>query len=143
VFASIRFFDQISQTFIESGYDGSDNLMGRNIDFVVKDFSGMIIYSKVDTVLDLTSKRCRPWDLKTGNNLVGTPCAPANMTAYQLLEAIGNDTVVNSIQRYNPYTGKFETVSFFNSQPAGVNFPIKSGEGYFIYMKKDVLGFQP
>jgi len=135
VIASMRFFDPKSQTFIESGYDGSDNLTGQNIDFVVNDFSGMIIYSKVDTVLNLASKRCRPWDLKTGVNLVGTPCATEGATAYLLLYDIGGPAVVSSIQRYNPDTGKFETASYLNGQPVGVNYPIKSGEGYFIYMK--------
>jgi hypothetical protein len=56
--------------------------------------------------------------------------------AYNLLQKIGDETVVSGIQRFNDDTGKFENASYLNGQLAGVNFPIKTGAGYFIYMKR-------
>ena len=61
----------------------------------------------------------------------------------QLLEKLGGEAVVSSIQRFNQDTGEFETASYNNAQPAGVNFPIVPGEGYFIFMKSEVPGFRP
>ena len=64
-------------------------------------------------------------------------------TAFQILQAIGDETVISSIQRFNPDTGKFETAGYLNGQIVGVDFPISTGEGYFIYMKQEVMGFRP
>ena len=100
------------------------------------------MYSKIEKVVTLTSKVCPTWDLVTGLNLTGTPCAHGK-TAFQLLIAIGDETVVGSIQRYNMITGEFETAAYFNGQLAGIDFPIVAGEGYFIFMKSEVSGFRP
>lgn len=66
-----------------------------------------------------------------------------NMTAFALLRAIGDATVVSSIQRFNPTTGQFEVARYENNQPVGVDFPIDPGEGYIIYMQQDRPGFRP
>ena len=43
-----------------------------------------------------------------------------------------------SVQRYNNQTGAWETASWFLGVPAGVNFPIKAGESYLIYMGQEM-----
>jgi hypothetical protein len=49
-------------------------------------------------------------------------------------------TNLASIQRYSTGKGLFETAGFDqSSNPAGVDFSIAVGEGYFIYMKQEVL----
>jgi hypothetical protein len=91
---------------------------------------GYIVYSKVAKAVDLfMGNQCSVSGLKIGLNLIGTPCISVNMTAYQLLQKIGDDTVVSSIQRYITDTGKFDTAIYLNGQPAGVDFPIKAGGG--------------
>jgi hypothetical protein len=82
-------------------------------------------------------------DLHAGFNLVGGICTSRNITAFQLLEALGGEDFVSSIMRYDPGKGAFETAGYSEGKPAGVNFQVKAGEGYFIYMKKDVTGFNP
>ena len=52
--------------------------------------------------------------------------------------------MVSSIQRFNPTIGLFETAAYDqNGQPSGVDFAIVPGEGYFVFMKQDKLGFRP
>jgi hypothetical protein len=59
-----------------------------------------------------------------------------------LLEELGDD-VVTSIQRFNTTTGAFETAAFGpEGQLVGVDFLIVPGEGYFIFMKQEILNFR-
>jgi subtilase family serine protease len=135
-------FDSTSGRYKEVRYNALGEPEGD--DFELVNGEGYIVYSKVQKTVELIfSNECSVAGLKTGVNLLGSSCFSVNMTAYQLLQNIGNDTVVSGIQRYNTETGKFETAGYLNGQPAGVNFLIKAGEGYFIYMKKDVSGFKP
>jgi PKD repeat protein len=144
VISKVLIFDSNDQTYDEAGYDLTGKFYGQNIALPAgRGVAGMIIYAKKDATFEFTSKYCHTWNLKEGTNLVGTPCAAADLTAFQLLQAIGDETVITSIQRYNRYIGLFETASYLTGQPSGVNFPIKAGEGYFIYMKQEVSGFQP
>jgi hypothetical protein len=139
---SVQKFDKTAGGFRKAGYDASGNSTGDN--FTLTNVDGLIVYSKADKTIPVNSfVTCPSLNLTAGVNLTGTPCASTNLKAYQLLQKIGDDTAVSGIQRFNPVTGKFETASYINGQPAGVNFPIKAGEGYFIYMKKDVIGFKP
>lgn len=107
-------------------------------DFVIEPGDGLIVYSKADAVIPFTSVVCRTLDLYIGNNLIGLPCAAPGMTAFQLLRAIGGEMVISSVGRYNRNTGEFETASYHNGAPVGVDFSIIPGEGYFITMHQSV-----
>lgn len=104
---------------------------------------GLIVYAKQDATFTFTSRYCPTWNLSGGINLVGTSCAASVLTAFQLLENLGGDGLVSSIQRFNRNTGEFETAGYHNGQPVGVDFSIVAGEGYFVYMKQNVFGFRP
>jgi len=80
-------------------------------------------------------------DLEVGSNLVGFVAPSTGYTAYQLLQTIGDATVVASVQRFNRATGLFETVGYHGTTPVGTDFPILRGEGYIITMRQDVTGF--
>ena len=144
VISIILVFDPNNQTFTEFGYDQTGQPYGQNFNFESgQDLWGLIIYAKKDASLPLTSLYCPTWDLNPGMNLFGTPCAAPGMSAFELLKRIGDETVVSSIQRFNPDTGRFETAVYKDGQPAGVDFQIIPGEGIFIYMNKPVPGFRP
>ena len=114
-----------------------------NPSFILQGGEGLIVYAAQDTTITLPTAACPSWKLKAGLNIVGSACIPADMTAFTLLVAIGDETVVSSVQRFNPDIGHFETAAYHNGQPVGVDFPITDGEGYIIHMKRDVIGFQP
>ena len=129
-----------SGRFEEASYEAGNILSGT--DFQNGNGEGHIVYSKIEKVVTLTSKVCPIWNLIPGGNLIGTPCS-GGTTAFQLLERLGGEAVVSSIQRFNQDTGEFETAAYHNGQPVGADFSIISGEGYFIYMRQDRFGFRP
>lgn len=112
---------------------------------------GIIVYSKADKTASFNPSvhpgnsyiECVTVDLNAGLNVVTFPCVPAGISGYQLLQAIGDDTIVSSLQRYNKGSGLFETAFYHNGQPAGVDFPLAAGEGYLLYMKQARSGFRP
>jgi len=112
-----------------------------NPGFTLTGGEGLIVYAKAEKQIGFTSVNCLTHDLKPGFNLVGFACPPDGYTAFQLLSELGNESVA-SIQRYSTEKGAFETGGFGpEGQLVGIDFPIVSGEGYFVYMKQEVLGF--
>lgn len=74
--------------------------------------------------------------LAPGANLIGHPKPRADLHCFGLLTGMGT-SAVNAIQRFNTITGAFETCIWVDNgggpQPAGVDFPIISGEGYLVH----------
>lgn len=144
IISKILVSDPSGQTFNELGYNQTGQFYGQNFSLESsQSLAGFIVYAKQDASFTFTSRYCPTWSLRVGTNLVGTPCAAQGMTAFQLLEKIRNEAMISSIQRFNPDTGRFETAVYENGQPVGVDFPIVAGEGYFIHMKQERLGFKP
>jgi hypothetical protein len=141
--------DALTQEFHERGYDASGQFYGEQMGFggssegPATDLGGLIIYAKQDATLEFSSKYCPVWNLLPGVNLVGSPCVPAGLTAFQLLQAIGDEAVVSSIQRFNRDSGRFETAAYVEGLPAGKDFPIVASEAYFVHMRAGVLDFDP
>jgi hypothetical protein len=80
-------------------------------------------------------------DLLAGINVVSFPSPPMGLRAFLLLQIIGDDNTISSIQRFNPATGAFETATYHDSQPAGSNYPVQRGEAYLITMHQAATGF--
>lgn len=72
--------------------------------------------------------------IEPGYNLFAYPVtAPADLTAFDLLQAIGDQTAVNAIDRFVPGTSLFERAEYNGTALAGADFPIRRGEGYVLY----------
>jgi hypothetical protein len=132
------------QAFEEMGYDETEAYYGSTLGFIPGvDLQGVIIYAKQDFEFSFTSTYCHVWNLVPGTNLVSSPCIEPGLTAHTLMENLGGPDAVTSIQRFNRDNGRFETASYLAGELAGVDFPIKPTEAYFIYMRQEVLGFNP
>jgi len=103
---------------------------------------GLIVYALQDDDLPFTSALCAALDLTQGANVIGIACPPDGFSAYDLLTVLGSENVV-SIQRYSTENGMFETAGFDDSgQLNGIDFEIVPGEGYFIFMKQEMLSIR-
>lgn len=139
---SAKIFYPATQTFGESWYESSV-LAGDNPGLLKGDNPNLIIFAKNGpSQIEFQTKYCVSYNLEAGVNLIGSGCVPSELTAFKLLQAIGNDTVVTSVQRFNIETGEFENASYFQGIPVGTDFHIVSGEGYFVYMKLPVSSFK-
>jgi hypothetical protein len=127
---------------VREAYYKQDGTMGGD-NFPILAGEGLVVYVKEDIEMTLSQNHCPDFALGIGVNRAGTPCLPQHATAFAMMQALGGEAFVSSIQRFNTNTGKFETGSYLYGQPVGVNFPIKAGEGYLIYMKQEKGGFQP
>ena len=113
-----------------------------NESFILQRGEGLIIYATGEKQVGFMSVHCSNLDLKPGFNLVGFSCPVYGYSAYQLLNNLGSENV-SSIQRYSTEKGCFETATFGpDSQLAGIDFTIIPGEGYFVFMKQEVLDFR-
>jgi len=72
-----------------------------------------------------------------GFNLFHYPYSVPGLTAFTLLADLGGETVVSSLQRQNPITGVIETAEYNGVSLQGVDFQIKTGEGYILQAVTD------
>ncbi|MCP3869977.1 MAG: tandem-95 repeat protein, partial [Gammaproteobacteria bacterium] len=122
----IQQFNPTTGTFEKAYYEG-DLLQG--IDFQIKSGSGYQLFMKQPI------KGLR--ELNKGYNLIGAPNTRGQIgvTAFLLLTSIGDETILSSIQRLNPASGRIESASYFNGRPVGVDFPINAKTGYILYRR--------
>jgi hypothetical protein len=72
--------------------------------------------------------------LPAGFSLFAWPVAvPAGTTAFDLLDALGGPGEVTSVDRFHAQSGAFERAEYAGGVPAGVDFPIRRGEGYAVH----------
>ncbi len=136
---SISCIDPVSQTVAEMSYNNGNP---QGDDFTLLPGAGYILTAAepADSLLR-GEAAAHGVDFSTGSNLVGFIALVDGYSAYQLLQDIGDATVVASIQRFNRSTGQFETVAYQDGNPVGPDFVIIRGEGYIITMHQEVAGF--
>ena len=104
---------------------------------------GLVVFARQARTISFGTKQCAPLDLYPGFNLVGISCPSIGLKSFDLLMQTGQGNI-SYIQRFNAEHGKFETAGFDeNGQLTGINFSIQPGEGYFLYLKNEILNFTP
>lgn len=130
-------YDVLGKNFLSFFHESTTNP-----DYMLNGTEGLIVYSDVEKTVTFETVLCSSIDLLPGFNSVGFACPPEGYSAFELLEALGSDNA-SSIQRYNTETGTLVSASFKeDGQVAGIDFTIVPGEGYFVFMKEEVLGVE-
>ena len=83
-------------------------------------------------------------DLLPGMNPVCLPAAGDGFayTSYEMLEDLGTEDQVSSIERFNPTEG-WQSTSWFLGSPAGDEYMTRASEGYIIHMNQEKLDWRP
>lgn len=128
----IQKYNRATETF-ESTFYESGTAAGDMFDVV----SGEGYY--VNMKQEKTTSQRRPVvsvgiQFQPGLNVVAIP-STSPYTSYEMLACLGSPDEITSIQRFDKETGAFQTTSYFETQPSGVNFDIVNGEAYLVFMK--------
>jgi hypothetical protein len=122
-------------------YDSEGNPAGANE--AVTNYFAMEVYAKQQqsaALFHVTS--CGLTPLIVGRNEVGLNCVPQDYSAFQFLQDLGEAAVI-SVQRFNTETGMFETASFMDTVPIGIDFTMREGEGYIVFMRQNSIWSSP
>ena len=133
-------YNRETGVFEEAVFNSDGAVNGVNFSIIAGE--GLELSLSEDTEISISQNICPLIDLKPGFNLVSAPCDTGNVTAFSFLRAIGDETVILNIQRFNPVTGEFETAGYFNGEIVGVDFPLQAGEGYIVTMIKEVSSIE-
>jgi hypothetical protein len=140
---SLYLYDEIVGSYrviaFESGIPhGEDGVIGYQQGVVVYAKAGMTLPFNKDERPQQSFINCRSKNFRTGLNVITLPCAPPGLTSFQFLSALEREGVISSVQRFNPLSGEFETAGYRTGKIVGMDFPIRGGEGYFLFMPSDV-----
>ncbi len=117
--------------------------VARGFDFPISRATGLIVHTTANDQLNFSgSPDCPAFDLFAGTNLIGAPCAPAGYSAYDLLDDLGTELDVISVQGWDPASGAWQLAQYAGADPAGVDFPIVDGGAYLVDMRVPLLGFR-
>jgi len=94
----------------------------------------LVFASTVSSIEIPTHLKCPSISLLPGVNVVGVPCTPLAETAHTFLTAIGDDSMVSSVQTFDTESGRFLTAAYQNGAPVGPNFPIERNHAYLVHM---------
>ena len=73
--------------------------------------------------------------LEPGYQLFAYPVeVPTGLGAFELMEALGDETEVHALDRFELEASSFERAQYEGGAPAGVDFPIERGTGYVLHM---------
>jgi Glucodextranase, domain B/Thrombospondin type 3 repeat/Bacterial TSP3 repeat len=110
----------------------------QGIDFTIVSGEGyLLIANQAFTKSYTRPVQCTGINLTTGLNLASFSCFPGDFSAFDALQYLGGETTVSSIQWLNTQTGLFETATFWNGAPVGVDFVISNTQSYLIHAKQN------
>ena len=113
--------------------------VAQGVDFPLTEGTGYLLRSVQPFSKTYTgASACPGITLQAGLNLIGFSCLPAGFSAYDLLQHLGGQSVVTSVQRLDPDSGLFESAMWLDGSQAGVDFPLSNTEAYLVYALKPV-----
>jgi len=120
-------------------WESTTYFMGQpsGVDFPIENGEGLVVYMRpgVQKTVSFTGKRANHIvNLNKGFNLVGFSNKFDNMSSGNVLGFLGQPSVLK-MQTYND---QWQTINWFDDGPAGINFSIKPGKAYVLYMKQSL-----
>jgi hypothetical protein len=110
--------------------------------FPIRRGEGYVVHLPAEKVVGFSGHTdCPDLDLVRGMNLIAVPCPAAGYTARQMLQDLGTQFEVESVQRFDPATAAYQRALWdATGAPSGDDFPIVNGEGYVVTMLLDKAG---
>lgn len=115
-------------------------------DFPIIPNEGSAVYMKEETTIEFSIPIFNSAiDLQKGMNWVAIPSPPPFLeyTSHIMLQDIGSPEEILCICDYDSSESKWSTTYWIFNEPRGDNFPIRSGKGYIVFMKKEKLKWLP
>jgi len=75
---------------------------------------------------------CLDIDINKGFNIIGITCPQAGYSAHDLLSALGGQSLVKNVQRYNRESKEYDIASYAKGEVVGVDFPVVVDEAYVV-----------
>jgi hypothetical protein len=115
----------------------------QGVDFPLSGLDGFIVDSTGDTAAVVIGSQVVPQtvDLVAGLNFLTVPSPPAELTAFELLTLLGDASVASAVQRFDRAAGRFEAAVYRQGAPEGVDFPIRPGVAYQVFLHQPVVNF--
>lgn len=126
--------------FPEEYYDANESSTDTPQDVEVVPVAAGIVNSGVDITTNTLDVISSSLLIGRGMNLLAYPVSvPPGITAYGLLTELSQNADVNSIQRLNTLTGRFETAHLVDGVPSGYDFVLDRSSGYIVHSGDDDL----
>lgn len=130
--------------FIPEFYDANESNVETsplNAQLIDLEVAPGVLFAAVD--INITTNTSSPPGVgmvfHAGLNLFAYPVETMDgFSAFDLLQAFGKETEINSIDHYNPVTGRYERVFWQNGIVTGINFPIQRGEAYLVHLQSGI-----
>ena len=128
----IQKYDPAIGVYQEARYSGATPT---GTDFNIAGGDGLLVTMKSQVLLGFTGTPfSSQGDLHNGPNLRVFNAADFGSTAYDIFPELAVEGTVTSLQKYLPSEGRFVTVSTYQGDMVGPDFPITSGETYLVHM---------
>ena len=126
--------------FPEEYYDTNESSTDAPEDVEVVPVAAGLVNNGIDITTNTLDVISSSLLVSRGMNLLSYPVSvPPGITAYGLLSELSQNADINSIQRLNTTTGRFETAHLVDGVPSGYDFALDRSSGYIVHSGDDDL----
>ena len=133
----IQRFDTLTNSFEKCEFDSGGQPTGAGCSAsVALGDAWLVTAPAASTVAYSVQGDCPGLTFNTGLNLVSVTCSLQDLTAHDLLAALGDASVVRTLESLDPQTSRWLGATYNGNTVVGPNFPILLDRGYLVWMRQ-------